>query len=225
MLDHVIPYARGGGNGPDNLVTACWPCNFGRGSYSLEEVGLADPRGRPPVLDGWDGLKRVLDRRQPDRPATPDPAMLPAMRATAWFAAIDRVQPAFSSRFLGFVGSCAELDVSWSLNEVMIVRMRAGGLTMRPFGVRRDGAVSIPWAIGGQKSSFRDVAAMLAGAIPDALFHESSRQWIVRHAGRRVTVFELLDAAVAVRAALEVLHAAIGIRLWPAAVPADRVGL
>lgn len=26
-LDHVIPRAKGGGNGPDNLVLACFPCN------------------------------------------------------------------------------------------------------------------------------------------------------------------------------------------------------
>ena len=208
-LDHVIPYARGGGNGLDNIVTACWPCNFGRGSYSLEEVGLADPRGRPPVLDGWDGLGRVLDRRKPDRPAAPDPAMLPTLRAKAWFAAIDRVQPAFSSRFLAFVGSCADLDVSWGINEVMIVRMKVGGITMQPFGVQRDGAVSIPWAIGAQKSSFRDFAAMLAGAIPGAVFYESPKQWIVKRAGRKVTVFELLEAATGVRSALEGLHAAI----------------
>ena len=26
-VDHVVPVVLGGGNDPDNLVTACWPCN------------------------------------------------------------------------------------------------------------------------------------------------------------------------------------------------------
>lgn len=54
--DHVVSRAHGGGNDLGNLVTACWPCNFGRGSWSLAEVGLFDPRLRPPVADVWDGF-------------------------------------------------------------------------------------------------------------------------------------------------------------------------
>lgn len=30
-LDHIVPYKRGGSNEMDNLVTACGPCQFGRG--------------------------------------------------------------------------------------------------------------------------------------------------------------------------------------------------
>jgi hypothetical protein len=60
-VDHVRPHSAGGDNAAENLVTACWSCQFGRGAYTLEELGLSDPRGRPPVVDGWDGLCRVLD--------------------------------------------------------------------------------------------------------------------------------------------------------------------
>lgn len=35
--DHVIPIARGGGNGLDNLVTSCPPCNRAKGSKLLSE--------------------------------------------------------------------------------------------------------------------------------------------------------------------------------------------
>jgi 5-methylcytosine-specific restriction endonuclease McrA len=58
-VDHVIPRARGGRNEADNLVTACMVCNFAREHFTLEQLGLADPRSRPPVLDGWDGLTRL----------------------------------------------------------------------------------------------------------------------------------------------------------------------
>ena len=29
-VDHVLPHSAGGGNEPQNLVTACWSCQFGR---------------------------------------------------------------------------------------------------------------------------------------------------------------------------------------------------
>jgi 5-methylcytosine-specific restriction endonuclease McrA len=59
-LDHILPHSRGGDNDPLNLVTACYPCQFGRSSWTLEEVGLTDPRLRPPVVNHWDGLVRLM---------------------------------------------------------------------------------------------------------------------------------------------------------------------
>jgi 5-methylcytosine-specific restriction endonuclease McrA len=58
QYDHLVPHARGGNNELSNLVITCAPCNYGRMSYSLEEVGLIDPRTRLPVRSGWDGLER-----------------------------------------------------------------------------------------------------------------------------------------------------------------------
>ena len=59
--DHVVPRQWGGSNEPDNLVTACWPCQFSRHNYRIEDCGIFDPRDRPPIDAGWDGLCRVLD--------------------------------------------------------------------------------------------------------------------------------------------------------------------
>ncbi len=64
-LDHIVAHSSGGDDGPDNLVTTCWPCNFGRGNTLIEEVGLADPRLREPIVDDWDGLTRILHFRTP----------------------------------------------------------------------------------------------------------------------------------------------------------------
>ena len=58
--DHVIPRRWGGSNEENNLVTACWPCQFSRSSYRIEDCGIFDPRTRPPIADGWDGLGRIL---------------------------------------------------------------------------------------------------------------------------------------------------------------------
>lgn len=58
QYDHLLPHARGGNNAPENMVITCAPCNFGRMDYTLEEVGLIDPRTRETVRSTWDGLER-----------------------------------------------------------------------------------------------------------------------------------------------------------------------
>ena len=58
QYDHLLPHARGGNNSFENMVITCAPCNFGRMNYTLEEVGLIDPRMREPVGSAWDGLER-----------------------------------------------------------------------------------------------------------------------------------------------------------------------
>ncbi|MBO9715346.1 MAG: HNH endonuclease [Pseudoxanthomonas sp.] len=60
QYDHVVPHSYGGTNDLENLVVSCAACNFGKMSYRLEELGLSDPRERPPVQSRWDGLERIL---------------------------------------------------------------------------------------------------------------------------------------------------------------------
>ncbi|WFB36961.1 HNH endonuclease signature motif containing protein [Kiritimatiellota bacterium B12222] len=59
QYDHVVPHSAGGENTLDNLVITCAACNFGKMNYTLEELGLRDPREYPPVNSLWDGLERV----------------------------------------------------------------------------------------------------------------------------------------------------------------------
>jgi HNH endonuclease len=58
VVDHVVPRKRGGRTEPGNLVTACYPCNFGKAHYTLEELGMCAPR--PAMRDGWDGLQGLV---------------------------------------------------------------------------------------------------------------------------------------------------------------------
>lgn len=60
QYDHLLPHSRGGDNSLENVVIACAGCNFGRMSWTLEEVGLLDPRARPRTQSSWDGLERLL---------------------------------------------------------------------------------------------------------------------------------------------------------------------
>lgn len=59
-LDHVMPVSRGGKSTWENVVTACYPCNSGKGSRTPEEAGmrLAKPPKRPSMLMhiDWDEL-------------------------------------------------------------------------------------------------------------------------------------------------------------------------
>lgn len=57
QYDHLLPHARGGDNSLDNIVITCAPCNFGRMNWTLEEVGLIDPRSRQAVRSSWTGLE------------------------------------------------------------------------------------------------------------------------------------------------------------------------
>lgn len=40
QLDHVLPKSKGGGNSPDNLVTACPSCNRKKWARTPEEAGM-----------------------------------------------------------------------------------------------------------------------------------------------------------------------------------------
>ena len=72
--DHVVPHSKGGDNAPENLVTACWPCNFGMEGDTLEELGLSDPRLRPPRYGfmGWPGAaaRQCCETCQPTQTAS-----------------------------------------------------------------------------------------------------------------------------------------------------------
>ena len=59
--EHVGPRCAGGSHNVENLITACWSCQFGKWYFTLEHLGLDDPRLRPPMpSDDWDGLVRLL---------------------------------------------------------------------------------------------------------------------------------------------------------------------
>lgn len=58
QFDHIIPHARGGTNDFDNMLVTCAGCNFGRMNYTLDEMGLVDPRTRPVTRTDWDGLEQ-----------------------------------------------------------------------------------------------------------------------------------------------------------------------
>jgi len=63
--DHVFPWKLGGRTELENLVCACWCCNYGKSAYTIDQIGVDDPRSRPiPTANGWDGLTSFLPALQ-----------------------------------------------------------------------------------------------------------------------------------------------------------------
>jgi hypothetical protein len=232
-VDHVLPHSVGGGNQLENLVTARWPCQFGREAYTLEEFGFSDPRLRPPVVDSWDGLCRVVTRTsaaasfqasiaETSQPFVPhsDPAnagralsLTPRALSSpqaAWLAHLDGIRPTPSRQLIDFLDSCADLAVSWNLNKVLLARMKVGPSTIEFIGVQPDGLVEIPWSVEGKKQLFRNFAETLAAGIPGAIAYATAKQWVVvKPDKKRLNLMELLHDLPAVKAALEILNSAM----------------
>ena len=62
VADHVVPYKRGGRTNLDNLISACPGCNYGKERFTIEQLGIDDPRDRPLQLTDWDGLTSLLTK-------------------------------------------------------------------------------------------------------------------------------------------------------------------
>jgi len=100
VADHVVPRSWGGRTDLENLVTTCQVCNYGRGPYLLEEIGLIDPRHREPApSEGWDGLERV--KRLPRRALEPDDKALASINYDVW---VSLKQPAMEKASVSEVG-------------------------------------------------------------------------------------------------------------------------
>lgn len=81
QYDHLIPHSRGGSNNIENVVITCAPCNYGRGSRLVEEIGVRSPFERPPIQSQWGGLERII--RKPSAQST-QPTLDSAGRECVW---------------------------------------------------------------------------------------------------------------------------------------------
>jgi len=60
VADHVIPWNIGGRTNPENLVSSCASCNYGKDGYTCEQLGISDPFVRFAKPDGWSGLSNYI---------------------------------------------------------------------------------------------------------------------------------------------------------------------
>lgn len=232
--DHVVPYSAGGGSGEDNIVTTCWPCNFGKAHFTIEQLGLSDPRVRPPVRDGWDGLWRLADRFPADGPQlrkrpTVEPREETVQRnatgqkATAgfvmpsshtdWEAAALRVtellpdDPLAAHRFNEMLSDREMGGLTVRLGKTLIVRLSAGGQWINVFGIEGTGFVQVPWQSTAPKDVLLPFVEALAKAIPGTRVQGTAKLWSLAHVvSGPVHLGPLLAAAPSVRDALRELR-------------------
>jgi 5-methylcytosine-specific restriction endonuclease McrA len=76
VADHVVPRRLGGRTDLDNLVTACQACNYGKFNYTIDQLGLSDPRERAPRSNTWDGLTSLLPKLRAVASSDPRPSTM-----------------------------------------------------------------------------------------------------------------------------------------------------
>ena len=61
-VDHVEPVSRGGPdvNREENLVACCWPCNYAKWSYTIQDLELDHPGEQSAKINDWCGLMDFL---------------------------------------------------------------------------------------------------------------------------------------------------------------------
>jgi 5-methylcytosine-specific restriction endonuclease McrA len=217
VLDHIEPHAHGGSSDPENLVVTCQPCNYGKGNWFIQQLGLSDPRLRPPQVGNWDGLLRVLPLRAARvKPITEVTGLLNTVGRTLppnGNTSIDDFSSAFSAAdrqhlnvLLQVIRSCGDLGVFWKVGRVLLANIRVNDIALSALGVEANTTIQIPWSVGSYKRAFRPFAEILAAALPDATVYETEKMWRVRYLGRFPRISDLMQKPEAVRAAFNALH-------------------
>jgi 5-methylcytosine-specific restriction endonuclease McrA len=208
VLDHVVPHANGGTSDPENIVVSCQPCNYGKGNYFLEQLGLLDPRLRNPIVDDWDGLLRVLPLRPPASRHPPKRIVSPKPRVSIddFAASFSEADRRHLETLLQTIASCADLGVFWTLEQVLLVKLPAPAATIAALGIERGATVQIPWSVGPYKQEFRSFAETLAAAMPGGSPYEREKMWRVSCFGRTPRLSDLIHDPNALRDAFLALH-------------------
>ncbi len=229
VVDHLVPHARGGTNNPENLVTSCQSCNYGKGNYLIEELQLLDPRDRAPIVDEWDGLLRLLGIPQPKNAAgprilergsersTPRDVVIERrgkrMKSTEMTSSMDQLhafQPQYAEQLNTLLQRCVAAGAEWQLKKALLLRLTAAGGVLEILGINQDGTVEIPWSLVDHKPEFRGFVDRLASVIEESeVYCTPKGWWRVRKSGRKLTLAELLAVADTLVLAIAELRAVI----------------
>jgi len=60
-VDHVVPIAEGGSNEPHNLVTACAPCNGGKGAVPLDRSRISPRKSAEDLREQAEQIRAYTD--------------------------------------------------------------------------------------------------------------------------------------------------------------------
>lgn len=141
----------------------------------------------------------------------PPPPTVRSERATSlteeeFFAELDAKVPGTSDRLVSFLLSCEDLQVSWSIKKTLILRMNVGERRVIAFVINSNGTVDMGYSYG-IKHLTEGFMRKVAMAVPGSILRETPKTFYAKKAsGSFITVWELLDHASGIRAALEVLN-------------------
>ena len=124
-----------------------------------------------------------------------------------FFERLDKLHRGISIKLIEFLNSCDDLQVQWEIKKTLIVKLVIGGLKTIAFVIFDDGRVDFGYA-WNSKIFFRPFVERIIAAVPGSALKESPKSWYAKKqkTGEMLTVWELLDHAEGVRAALEVLN-------------------
>lgn len=212
----------GGDNSPGNVVTTCRPCNFVHMGHPIEHLGLKDPRDRPPMVDEWDGLCRLLQgemktsgstngsgptsKRSAGSQMRHDPAVGSSDVAN-WVRKHVAVDPQIQDELLKFTDAILGFGLNWRTGNVLVARIEVGRFVFDAFGISSTGEVYIPWYSTAPKACSHEFAAAVASAIPGAHVREGKSMWLVKQKQERpVDIGSFLIGCDAVSRAVENLR-------------------
>jgi hypothetical protein len=127
-----------------------------------------------------------------------------------WQSMFEGHQPGVFAELTKFLDSCGELGVSWEVNKVLVIRLKAGGKSPTIIGIEPDGQVYIPWFLDGQKDAFRICAERIAEGLPSAVVYETPKTWSIKdRSGARIEARALVAAQDSVLAGFKLLREAL----------------
>ncbi len=139
-------------------------------------------------------------------PATTTPHRATTLSEDEFFARLDAVRPGTATSLRAFLAAQDDLHIEYEVLKTLVVRMVVGDLRVQPFWFYQNGIVDTGV---GQKQLMRPFAEKLAAAIPGTVAKETPKTWYVprqKSDGTKLTVWDVLNHAEGVRAALETLH-------------------
>lgn len=122
------------------------------------------------------------------------------------FAALDAKVPGTSDRLVAFLTACEDLQVRWEVKKTLIIRMTVGEYKVLVFVINANGSVDMGYTYD-IKHLTRGFVQKVVDAVPGTVFRETPKTAYAKKTdGTFLTVWELLDNTVGIRAALEDLN-------------------
>lgn len=122
------------------------------------------------------------------------------------FAALDAKVPGTSDRLVAFLTACEDLQIRWEVKKTLIIRMTVGEYKVLVFVINANGSVDMGYTYD-IKHLTRGFVQRVVDAVPGTVFRETPKTAYAKKTdGTFLSVWELLDNTVGIRAALEELN-------------------